>query len=128
MATTTASRFTRQVARGLLLARRSEILSRLNAPSASLIHPGRVAEDDQASVSHQEFLSLEMNRISYNQFKLVEEALARLQSGTYGTCSRCEGLISVKRLKAVPWASRCIACEEQMSQVLEVDKCNEWVA
>ena len=62
----------------------------LNGPAASLGHLGRVAGDDQAPISHEEFVSLEMNRISYNQFKLVEAALARLESGDYGTCLRCE--------------------------------------
>ena len=120
MAVITASRVTRQEARRLLLAKRVEILSRLNGPSAALGHLGPVAEDDQAPVSHEEFVSLEMNRISYSQFKLVEAALARLEGGDYGTCLRCEAPISPKRLRAVPWASHCIACEEQMSQTIDM--------
>jgi DnaK suppressor protein len=128
MATTTASRITRQDARRLLLARRTEILSRLNAPAAPLDHPGRVAADDQAPASHEEFVSLEMNRISYSQLKLVEAALTRLESGCYGTCLRCEGSISPKRLRAVPWARHCIPCEEQISRALDVEECHDQVA
>lgn len=128
MATTTTSRFTRQDARSILLAQRSEILSRLNGPAASLGHLGRVAEDDQAPVSHEEFVSLKMNRINYNHFRLVEEALARLETGDYGICLGCEGPISPKRLRAVPWARHCIACEEHISQEPDIEAWREWVA
>jgi DnaK suppressor protein len=128
MATTAASRVTRQDARRLLLAKRTEILSRLSGPTASLGHLGRVAEDDQATILHEEFVSLEMTRISYSQLQLIEAALARLEDGDYGTCLRCEAQISPLRLKAVPWARLCIACEEQMSQALETEESNERVA
>ena len=91
MATTIASRAVRQGARRLLRAKRIEILSRLNGPAASAGHSGQVAQDDQAPVSHEEFVSLEMNRIGYSQLKLIEAALIRLESGEYGTCLRCDG-------------------------------------
>jgi DnaK suppressor protein len=128
MPTTTASRVNRPDARELLLSKRSEVLSRLNGHEASWEQLGRVAEDDQATISHEEFVSLEMNRISYSQFKLVEDALARLESGEYGTCLRCECQISPKRLIAVPWASHCIVCEEALSQELEMEQSQERVA
>lgn len=40
-------------------------------------------------------------------------ALRRIEEGTFGTCLDCEEDISVKRLAAVPWATRCIACQER---------------
>jgi DnaK suppressor protein len=42
----------------------------------------------------------------------VRAALARLADGTYGACIQCEEAISPKRLAAVPWAPRCIQCQE----------------
>jgi DnaK suppressor protein len=42
----------------------------------------------------------------------VKGALQRIHDGTYGTCVECESEISPKRLAAVPWAPRCILCEE----------------
>jgi DnaK suppressor protein len=128
MATTTALRFTRQDARSILVAERSEIPSWLHGPAASLCQLGRVAEDDQAPVSHEEFVSLKMNRISHNHFRLVEEALARLESGDYGICLRCEGPISLKRLNAIPWARHCIACEEHIDQATDMEAWRERVA
>jgi len=42
----------------------------------------------------------------------VREALHRIHEGSFGTCLDCESAISPKRLAAVPWAARCIQCQE----------------
>jgi RNA polymerase-binding transcription factor DksA len=44
----------------------------------------------------------------------VESALERLDDGTYGQCVRCEREISPDRLMALPYASLCIDCQEQL--------------
>lgn len=46
----------------------------------------------------------------------VRAALQRIEDGSVGTCIECEGAISPKRLMAVPWASRCIKCQETADQ------------
>jgi RNA polymerase-binding transcription factor DksA len=40
----------------------------------------------------------------------VREALIRLDAGTFGCCERCGRPIGKPRLKAVPYARRCIRC------------------
>jgi DnaK suppressor protein len=42
----------------------------------------------------------------------VKAALLRIRDGSFGTCTECDWTISPKRLAAVPWASRCIECQE----------------
>jgi len=42
----------------------------------------------------------------------VKGALGRIHDGSFGACIDCESEISAKRLKAVPWALRCIRCQE----------------
>jgi DnaK suppressor protein len=42
----------------------------------------------------------------------VRAALRRIRDGTFGACMDCESPISPKRLAAVPWATRCIQCQE----------------
>jgi DnaK suppressor protein len=42
----------------------------------------------------------------------VRTALRRIQDGSFGICIDCESAISPKRLAAVPWAPRCIQCQE----------------
>ena len=40
-------------------------------------------------------------------------ALRRIDEGSFGICMDCEEEINLKRLAAVPWAARCIACQER---------------
>jgi DnaK suppressor protein len=47
-----------------------------------------------------------------NLLRDVKAALRRIHDGTFGTCIQCESAISPKRLAAVPWAPRCIQCQE----------------
>jgi DnaK suppressor protein len=42
----------------------------------------------------------------------VKAALRRIHDGSFGTCLECESAISPKRLAAVPWAPRCIQCQD----------------
>jgi RNA polymerase-binding transcription factor len=42
----------------------------------------------------------------------VENALARLDAGSYGICSGCGGKIPPGRLKALPYAEFCVECKE----------------
>ncbi len=42
----------------------------------------------------------------------VDEALLRLDAGEYGFCTECAGEIAERRLRALPFAVRCQACEE----------------
>jgi RNA polymerase-binding protein DksA len=43
----------------------------------------------------------------------IEEALARIENGTYGKCESCDGKIGLERLKALPYARLCIECKEK---------------
>ena len=43
----------------------------------------------------------------------------RVTDGSFGTCLDCESAISVNRLAALPWASRCIRCQGVADENLE---------
>jgi DnaK suppressor protein len=42
----------------------------------------------------------------------VKDALRRIHEGSLGACIECESAISPKRLAALPWAARCIQCQD----------------
>jgi len=46
----------------------------------------------------------------------IEEALTRIDDGTYGTCSRCGKEIAEERLEARPWARLCIDCQRELER------------
>ena len=41
----------------------------------------------------------------------IDEALRRVDDGTYGICVECEQDIPAARLKALPFAVRCVECQ-----------------
>jgi DnaK suppressor protein len=41
----------------------------------------------------------------------IDAALARIEAGTFGTCTNCGKPIAEERLEARPWASLCIDCQ-----------------
>lgn len=100
----------------LLLAKQAELLAELEEAKFDLIASlGRVAEDDQAQLSHEEFISLEVNSLDYRELRLVERALERLAAGAFGICQSCNQPISAKRLDALPWAQFCVSCQEMLN-------------
>src|ERR1700693_3037997 len=48
----------------------------------------------------------------------VNNALQRMEDGTYGLCQECGQPIEPKRLEALPWAERCMRCEARLEQTL----------
>jgi RNA polymerase-binding protein DksA len=61
---------------------------------------------------------LSMNLVSSEQEILyqIDDALKRLDEGTFGVCLQCSQPITMSRLKAVPYASLCIACQRTKEQ------------
>lgn len=51
--------------------------------------------------------------LDWHTASLVNEALARIESGEYGICAQCEESINERRLNAIPWAKYCIRCQEE---------------
>jgi len=100
--------------REMLLSKRNEVLAGLGVKFDALARMGRVAEEDQAQITHDEFVSLRLNRLDYLQLRMIDEALDRLKSGDFGTCLACEEPIPAKRLKALPWARYCVSCQESV--------------
>ena len=82
----------------------SSVVARLDEPSD---------DGDMSEHSHEEWLFLNRNRANTQQLKAINEALQRINEGTYGVCAECEKPISPKRLQAVPWAKFCVPCQEQ---------------
>lgn len=98
-----------------LLERRRELTGNLEETKFdTLAKMGRVAEDDQAQVSHEEFISLQRNSMDYQALRQVNLAIERIHSGDYGICASCEEPISDKRLKAIPWAKYCVTCQDRV--------------
>ncbi|MBI4486695.1 MAG: TraR/DksA family transcriptional regulator [Acidobacteria bacterium] len=67
-------------------------------------------ESSEADIQEDiEFALIQMKSETLNK---VNDALIRLEQGTYGNCFECGEEIAEKRLRALPFAVRCKDCEE----------------
>ena len=67
-------------------------------------------ESSEADI--QEDIELALIQMKSETLAKVDDALTRLEQGTYGNCYECGEEIAEKRLRALPFAVRCKDCEE----------------
>lgn len=102
-----------------LLDRRAEILGQVDHLEKELrddmsetqSSPGDIADHGSGEINQH--LSVTLMENDRQELDLIERALARFEHNKYGLCESCEKVISVERLKAIPWATRCIACQSR---------------
>lgn len=70
---------------------------------------------DQADGNNEVHIQLKLKQTDAKILQAIEEALARLDKGTYGTCRDCGEPISPARLNAIPWTRVCITCKEKQN-------------
>jgi DnaK suppressor protein len=98
---------TLNVARAALLARAAELRDRLQREREPL--PRDFA--DAAMMTENDEVLEAIESTAHAELAHVERALTRLDLGTFGHCENCGAFIGAARLKAVPYATRCAACE-----------------
>src|SRR5215813_7272097 len=95
-----------EVRRSMSAQKVAQVVARLDVPSD---------EGDLSQQSHEEWIFLNRNTIEIKLLREVEDALRRIERGTYGVCHECDEPISSKRLDAVPWAKYCVKCQEEIA-------------
>jgi DnaK suppressor protein len=71
--------------------------------------PTHAADRDSEGLDRE--IALESTR--EDMLEAIQRALDRLDDGSYGLCEDCGQAIPTVRLEMLPFASRCVACEEQ---------------
>lgn len=107
--------------RSALEAERSSYLAQAEALKAEAdqmaqeAEPGDVQFDDESgeggTVNIDRERDLALSAQARAAVEDIDHALAKIQSGTYGTCERCGQPIPKARLKALPQARLCVACK-----------------
>ncbi|HUY25208.1 MAG TPA: TraR/DksA C4-type zinc finger protein [Candidatus Saccharimonadales bacterium] len=59
---------------------------------------------------HERLLAIRENLLQ--MFEQCDDALGRLERGEYGLCRSCGKEIAIERLRALPYATRCVPCKE----------------
>lgn len=103
--------------RSILEKKRDELLAATPARTEKT-EPGSKSGDwiDQSSQESDLHVHLALKQTDAKLLRAIEEALHRVEQGTYGICTDCEEDIKPARLEAVPWTRVCIACKERQSK------------
>jgi DnaK suppressor protein len=106
-----------------LLAQRAELLGRIAHERGGVVSRADMAADhfdnsfqSRAQIRTERQTEFAMNEHETAELGDIEAALARVQAGTYGTCSDCGVAIPPARLNAYPTAKRCIDCQAKAEQ------------
>ena len=74
-------------------------------------------DQHQADAGTETFLEerdLSMEANARTLLETVDQAMERLEKGTFGLCTRCEKPIGTERLEALPWTPYCIECASDL--------------
>ena len=102
-----------------LLMKRGEILAQgggvkpLTTSAETNSRQGDLA--DQASGNNEVHIQLKLKQTDAKILQAIEEALYRMEKGTFGVCRDCCEPIAPARLNAIPWTRVCITCKENQS-------------
>ena len=105
-----------QVYKDALLRKRIELLGTggIKPIQASMENNTRQGDmADQASGNNEVHIALKLKQTDAKILQAIEEALKRIDKGTYGICRDCGEPIAPARLNAIPWTRVCISCKEK---------------
>lgn len=108
-----------------LLAKQEELLSDISRFEAEA-RDSRSAEVedpiDQVISAEGKAAGFQESTLAAATLAQVREALRRIEDGTYGTCLDCGKPIEPARLRAIPWASYCLADQERHDQATSPER------
>jgi DnaK suppressor protein len=100
--------------RRLLETRRREILSEADRAVGSMNNKpeeGFADPADRATLESDRNFQLRLRDRERKLLSKIDEAVVRIDKGSYGLCDECGGEIGIERLKARPVTTLCIACK-----------------
>jgi DnaK suppressor protein len=102
----------------LLLVQRTEILNKAYGPflHGHVESTGKGDEGDLAATELNVSLSFRLQERQTQMLQMIDRALSKLDSGSFGLCEQCDESLNFNRLKARPVANLCVACKEEQEK------------
>ena len=88
-----------------------QTLSDMTSQSGNIPDP-----NDRATMESDRSFELRLRGRERKLLDKIDEAIARIDDGTYGICAECGEEIRIKRLEARPVAKFCINCKTRQEQ------------
>ena len=105
--------------REALVKKRTELIAASTGtrplPAAADVNSRQGDLADQATGNNEVHIQLKLKQTDAKILQAIEEALVRMDKGTYGVCRDCGEPIAAARLKAIPWTRVCITCKEKQN-------------
>ncbi len=103
-----------------VLIQRRDALRRVLAGDSSLLNDLREQSSgdvvDFAQDSAHDEISSQLAEVESRELASVEAALEKVRNGSYGQCEGCGDDIPLIRLQALPYATFCIACQQELEK------------
>ena len=119
----------REALQQMLLQKRQEILKEIEGSLGQSLTEDQQrrlesARDvgDQALMDLDRELGISLMEMRNRRRQAIDEALTRLNEGTYGICAECGVEISERRLEAVPFAKLCVECQAREELLEKIEK------
>ncbi|TSC74266.1 MAG: transcriptional regulator, TraR/DksA family [Parcubacteria group bacterium Gr01-1014_44] len=113
-----------EIFRSLLKELRVQILNKKDKTVRTVIEENKqlqgqvIDESEKAEVNSRAAVNIDFNE-TFNQILVkIEEALVRINQGTFGDCTDCGWPIPLVRLSAVPYEGLCVDCKEKEESAL----------
>ena len=103
----------------ILLRKRGEILAASTGtrplPASADVNSRQGDLADQASGNNEVHIQLKLKQTDAKILQAIDEALVRMEKGTFGICRDCGEPIAHARLEAIPWTRVCISCKQKQN-------------
>ncbi|MCM8771307.1 MAG: TraR/DksA C4-type zinc finger protein, partial [Candidatus Omnitrophica bacterium] len=106
----------------LILKKKNEVIEQINHISEDTLKksPKEASGDISSYTYHMADVATDTYDREFNVslasneralFYEIQDALKKIEEGTYGICEECKNLIAKARLKAIPYARLCLKCQ-----------------
>jgi len=113
-----------RILKEMLAERRREVQEKLRSLRETLpVEAGMVRDAEEQSVD--DFVTevdMALMQMKSETLSKIDQAIARLEDGTYGLCQECDQDIAAARLKALPFAALCRNCQEDSEDKVRAER------
>lgn len=104
-----------KTAKDLLLTKRKELSTNISSEMAEMRDADNsdltVSDVDDVGASQDNETTFKILELESDNLGQIDDALERIEEGTYGICEECQEPIGIERLKALPFTPLCINCK-----------------
>lgn len=81
---------------------------------------------DAAADTVQDELNSQLVEVESRELGAIDDAIARMDAGEFGSCEECDRPIPINRLRAVPYATQCIECRRKAENSSNISGAVSW--